>query len=472
MSPFTVDTPFGIGLDFSFWQWLFLELPPMETVRLIFVIIGWAIVGLVFFFMGAELWVAYKQAKYIAKWQWVVLAVDVPLSIVQTPKAVEQVFAQLSGAHTTPNIGQKYWIGKKQKWFSFEVISIGGYIQFLIRTEAEYRDLVEAAIYAQYSGAEITEVEDYVNAIPNAYPDSEQDVFGVEFGLAENEAYPIRVYEEFISKGFMSKELELGFSDPMAAILENFSRIGQGENLWMQIIIEPTDSKWKEKGLAMVKKMLGQTIAQGSTVISKIGNLPLSMLESSFDALGIRPISEDADKKDEAKVLASLTPGQRGSLEAIEEKISKIGFKTKMRVLYAARKSTYNPSKCIDGFVGAINQFHALNHNAIIPRKATSTHYAFKGVRLGMMKTMFVGAFKNRRMKAGGPPYIFNIEELATIWHFPMPTVKTPLLKKAIKQVEPPIDLPIGAAAELAITQEQESYTKKDEIPPEELPYA
>src|SRR3989344_1291916 len=241
------ELPFGLVVNLSLWIDI-LNLPTGQRVSAIFAIVGWTVVALIFFFMGCELWIKARQSKYMSNWEWIVLAVDVPPDTVQSPKAVEQIFSHLSGALFEPNIGQKYWQGIRQKWFSLEIISLEGYIQFLIFTEATYRDLVEAAIYAQYPMAEITEVDDYVNLIPAKYPNETHEIFGLEFGLAAADPYPIRTYSEFEH----SITPDYTFNDPMASILENFTRIGAGENLWFQIIIEPVSSAWKAKGIELI----------------------------------------------------------------------------------------------------------------------------------------------------------------------------------------------------------------------------
>ena len=47
-------------------------------------------------------------------------------------------------------------------------------------------------------------------------------------------------------------------------------------------------------------------------------------------------------------------------------------------------------------------------------------------------------------MGSGSKAFVFNPHELATVWHFPMAHVKTPLIQKVeTKQSEPPIGLPI-----------------------------
>ncbi|MCX6779747.1 MAG: hypothetical protein NT034_01025, partial [Candidatus Magasanikbacteria bacterium] len=196
MSDFSFFSVFGFTINWDLWNWIMSQ-PPATIVWYVFIIVGWAALALVFFYMGAHFWANYRGEKYTAKWQWMVLAVDVPPLYIQSPKAVEQIFAHLSGAKTSISIKQKYWDGKKQKYFSFEIISIEGYIQFLIRTEAEFRDLVEAAVYAQYPESEITEIEDYVDMVPNSFPNSTHHMLAVEFRLSDADAYPIRTYPNF-----------------------------------------------------------------------------------------------------------------------------------------------------------------------------------------------------------------------------------------------------------------------------------
>ncbi len=180
---------------------------------------------------------------------------------------------------------------------------------------------------------------------------------------------------------------------------------------------------------------------------------------------------EPEEKKEEKPVagkVQDLTPGMKDTVQAIEDKISKLGLKTKINLLYAARKDVYNPARSTDGFVGSMNQFHIIGRNAIVPYRATLAFYAFKNYMLGLKKSKFVSSFKKRKMKSGGNPFILNIEELATIWHFPLPFVKTPLVPKAsVKRAEPPMGLPVesleGPLRKILTRLPEE---KKEETPP------
>ena len=447
MEPFTFSSTFGFAINWEFWSWVFSQ-PTSDLIKYLFAIIGWVVLALICVSLGSQLLAKYRAEKAGSIWQQVLLAVDVPPLFIQSPKAVEQIFAHLSGAKVGIRLAEKYWIGKRQKNFSLEIISIEGYIQFLIRTEMAYRDLVEAAVYAQYPEAEITEVEDYVDLIPQTYPSETHHMFGVEFQLADADAYPIRTYPSFEYK--ISKDDV--FSDPMAAILENFSRVGHGEHFWLQIIIEPTGNDWKTKGIDLVKDIIaGHAGHHGSTfmkdAIAAIGNFPMAVLKEFFRYMqSAEP--EEAAHEEHAK-LSDLTPGGKGTIEAIEEKIAKLGFKTKMRALYVARNEVFNPGRCVDGFIGALNQFHIQSRNAIVPNFITHTHFIFfNHMREIWLQNKFFKAFAKRKIKVGGSPYILNIEELATVWHFPLPFVKTPLIQKAgAKRGEPPMNLPIEADA-------------------------
>jgi hypothetical protein len=474
MEPFTFSSTFGFTVNWEFWSWIFSQ-PTIVIIKYLFSIIGWEILALITVDIASQLLAKYRAEKVGSKWQWVVLAVDVPPLYIQTPKAVEQIFAHLSGAKVSVHLLDKYWRGKRQKNFSLEVVSIEGYIQFLIRTEAEYRDLVEAAVYAQYPEAEITEVEDYIDMIPNKYPSDTHHMFGVEFQLADAEAYPIRTYPSFEYK--ISKDDV--FSDPMAAILENFSRIGHGEHFWLQIIIEPAGNDWKAKGIDLVKGIIaGGGHGHGGGFLSMLGDVPMKIAKEILAIINGTEFAPHEHEETPAGKISDLTPGGKSTIEGIEEKISKIGFKTKMRALYTARNEVFNPSRCVDGFIGALNQFHVQSSNAIVPRMITHTHFLFfNHEREIKIQNKFYKAFAGRKLKVGGNPYVLNIEELATVWHFPLPFVKTPLIQKAgAKRGEPPMNLPIEAEegplrAKVKVTEPTPSPAVEPESEPEELLY-
>jgi hypothetical protein len=439
-----------------------------QVVITIFATVGWLVFVWLLLFVGIYfLEYEYKQEKHKADWDWVLLAIDIPALNLQTPRAVEQLFAHLAGAQSTPNYAERFRHGYKQRWFSFEIISIEGYIQFLVRTEVTLRDLVEAAIYAQYPEAEIVEVEDYTNDVPKEYPNETHDLWAADFGLAEDDSYPIRTYEEFEHN--ISKDTVL--KDPMGTFLESFSRIGPGEQMWFQILIMPIDNSWKEKAIKKVKELIGD---KSNSSRGFFGNITESLLAKEIGA-GLGEINSQIsgggefeasagkpEKDAEPNKIRYLTPGQSKLVEGIEKKISKIGFATKMRGVYLARKEVFQPDRGVHALVGAINQYNVPSANSIVPRYTTKTAYFFHERLKKYRKNLLLKAYIKRKMAPGGRAFVFNIEELSTVWHFPMSHVQTPLLQKSQgKRAEPPASLPIeGIGLFGALSDEEQSITR------------
>lgn len=402
---------------------------------------GWIIFFPVIFWMGFYVFYNVRVGKYQSGFEWVLLAIDVPSDNIQTPLAVENIFAHLAGGHATRDLVEKYLGGQYQRWFSFEIVSIDGYIQFLIRTEKKYRDLVEAAIYAQYPQAEITEVEDYTKGIPDTYPNDTHKCWGAEWKLTESHYYPIKTYIEFVDKN--DKEY---FKDPMAAFLESFSRIGKGEQIWFQITVKPIGQEWKAKGFEMAKKLMGKPIKQKETWLNKLGDLPFAFIREVSGALGMEMFAEPEKEERLSFGMFALTPGERDTIESVEKKVSKIGFNVKIRAVYVAEKERFDKSRMAYGLVGAIKQFADESSNSLKPdykMTGTSAHYLFVEARKNIRCTKLVKAYKKRSTWAGLFEFILNTEELATLWHFPVMTVKTPLYKRLeAKRAQPPSYLP------------------------------
>ena len=175
----------------------FFNATPADMAWQFFVNVGWMMIAVVFLFGVREIYLMYIQNKFAATLKNIILAIDIPKGNEQSPKAVENLFTYLGGAHGSISFWEKWFEGKFQQSFSFEIISLEGYTQFLIRTPAESQSLIESAVYSQYPDAEISEIDDYTSGMPNKFPDEEWDIWGAEFVQGAPEAYPIKLYQEF-----------------------------------------------------------------------------------------------------------------------------------------------------------------------------------------------------------------------------------------------------------------------------------
>ncbi|MFA6321967.1 MAG: hypothetical protein WCX71_00635 [Candidatus Buchananbacteria bacterium] len=416
-----------------------------------------------------ELWKNWLKTKYREARKYIVLAVDVPKNIENGPQSVEHIFNQLSGAQQGIGRYEKWWTGEIPDSFSFELISVGGYIQFMIHTCVQYRDLVEAIVYAQYPDAEIMEVQDYVNDYKKIrFPNDEYELWGTELRLAKKEFYPIRTYPEF-------EHSTEGFKDSMAGLLEALTRIGPGEQIWVQLVITPADNSWIESAKIEVKKLIGAKVEQKKTWADKVFDFPDSIIKTVSESIALgsgAEASKPAAKSDDPpSKIQHMSYGEKVVVEGVEKKISKIGFHTKIRLIYLAEKTVFNkvtPKIIMGGF----KQFNTLNMNSFKadPKSKTGGMVFLKKNRSIARKNKIIYRYKNRGhfLEPGVYGQILNCEELATIYHFPTLNVKAPMLKKSeAKKAEPPISLPIEVFRPVKL-QENTSTVKAE--PPTDLP--
>ncbi len=460
---------FSITINTDFLNQL-VYMSPLDAMVYVILNGGWIIYVIIIMMMAYDVWLNAIQNSWFAKIKFVILAVDIPKDTEQTPKAVEQLFATISGAHTPIGTRDKY-NGMFQLSFAFEIVSIDGYVQFLIRTPEQSRDVVESAIYSQYPDAEITQVEDYITDMPKKFPDEKYNMWGTEVVPVASDVYPIKTYLDFEDK--VSGE----FKDPMASILETMSKIKPGEQVWIQIMLRPTDAAWTKRSQAEAARIAGKKPKEKKKNIfeNAFGSMR-SLIELSGGDSIFWPVGDIGGKKTEKKkddlpsLMLHLTPGEKAKLEAIDNKASKIGFDTKIRLIYLSPKETYSPPRVIASVFGALKQFSSLNLNAFKPDGKTKTkiEWLFVKMRTNWRRSSLIRAYRNRSFIAGHAAFILNTEELASLWHFPSKYIRTPLLQKTeSKKVQAPAALPIMQDIGTNEEQAQEELRKQLKTVPE-----
>lgn len=419
------------------------EKPLPELYWTIFLYGGWIPFVWVFWQGFKMIWLESRHGKYAPTIQYVVLAVSIPRANEQSPKAVEHMFTHLAGTHSSPNFKEKWIQGKFTPSFSFEYASIDGYTKFIIRTPTSSRDLIEASVYSQYPDAEVTEISDYAREVPLSYPNPEWDCWGTEFVLSKPSAYPIRTYSEF--EHALSQELK----DPLSSLLETLSRLKNGEQAWIQIIVTPRDQEWTKESMALADKMKGRPPKKKPKPVWE------KTIEEgfSFVTMGISQVvgvgvPEKEAKKEDNKVV-NLSPGERKMLEAIELKATKVGFGVKIRFVYVAKRNVFRKGPVISMVRGALGLFGSLDGNSLksYGAAAPKSDYFWQRWSADEKKTKIIKRYASRSGD-GSKKFVLNVEELASLWHFPQMLVKAPLLKKVeSRKVEPPFSIPLAPDA-------------------------
>ena len=364
-----------------------------------------------------------KKEKEAIK-DWAVLEVKINREIVQTPKSIEQVFNSL-------NVIEKGCL-------CLEIVGINREMHFIIRTPQEYKNLVISQFYSQYPELEIKEIEDYFASVAPNLPNKDNDLWGMEINLSKPNCYPIKTYSVFEEK---KEEKRI---DPIASLAETLGTLERSEWCIFQILLR-TLSKDEEKELSNegkkeIDKLLGKKEAIKITwtdwVAAFFRNLLVGLVEPP-----VWPEKEEQKEKSSSEISLS----DREKIQAIEKKMGQLSFKTGIRVLYVSPRSEFEESKAI-GFMAYLKQFNSKDLNAFEINKDTTTKLKtkfFQARRLFLKKRKFYQtAFQRRPEKKS---MILTTEELATIYHFPAVTMKTPTLTRVLsKKSEPPIGLPTG----------------------------
>ncbi len=329
------------------------------------------------------------------------LRILVPKQNEKTPQAAQEMFAAIHGIYRADQTVQDH--------LSFELAARDQYIQFFVHVPSDLKDYVEGQIYAQYPTVEISEVSDYTEIDLANW-----SVAAAELVLTKPDIFPIKTYQNFTV-------------DPLAAVTGVLSKIEEGEQIWVQILTRPIPDTWQAKTLQYVKMIeSGKKPNDGKLTIGKIlkGTAGVAVEFARTAAGG--PIVEG--EKKEAVKPALPGPVSEG-LRAAEAKTTKLGYETVIRLCAIGRDEKAAIAR-INNLYGAFKQFNISNMNG------------FDLSRVSTEKDKILPVFQTRAFPAQG--YIFNVEELASIFHLPSVSVETPSIVWAgAKKGEPPANLPI-----------------------------
>ena len=216
--------------------------------------IFWFIVlPVAFYYLFKILWMDFVKKKFLKSIEWTVLEIIPPKDIEKSPKPMESIYAGLTGVFRGFNAVEEFVGGMFVTSFSLEIVSDEGNAHFYIRTPKEFRNLVEAHIYAQYPEAEIMEVSDYVDDVPKIIPSRGWNLWGCDFELNKPDPYPLKSYTWF------EESITGTMIDPMASLVESLGKLGPGQKIWLQFIVAPEKDTWYNTGRELVEELAGRS---------------------------------------------------------------------------------------------------------------------------------------------------------------------------------------------------------------------
>ena len=128
-------------------------------------------------------------------------------------------------------------------------------------------------------------------------------------------------------------------------------------------------------------------------------------------------------------------------------------------MIYFGEKESFNKGRGVAAIVGAIQQFNLADSNGFKPgsRSKTGADYFQVKKRLAKKQNHIFKYYRERDNYSGDDVYnmMLNTEELASLWHFPVITVKAPSVEKITsRKVVPPTRLPIERAIDRPLIKE------------------
>ena len=434
-------------------------------------------VPLVSFFLAQNWWKKKKRLEFLAGLKWSLLEVKIPKDVYKTPEAMEIILGNaLYQAGGVGNWYDRNWKGKVMAYHTLEIVSIEGNIYFFIRVESRFKNLVETQIYSQYPNAEVTEVDDYTRYVPKFAKGNGWELRGFEMKLDKDDAIPIKTYLDF---GMDSKSLSLDEEqkiDPLTPLIEMLGSLKKGEQVWIQIFVRAAGKNLKlaeaKQEDWFFKNLFGEK--EDYLHLEKDGKI------EDWQAQGQRLIKElldeyataTAGEGDKAKKVGgykNLPPDKKELVDRIERSIMKLGFDVGIRVIYYAKKESFNGMRCPTEITSALRQFSAPKTSPYNGLSMTNFTNGFdfpwqdpEGVRAAKnQKKMFEQYVKRAYFyapattsedmfyffsveKDGKKPFTLNTEELATLFHFPGRVSTTGSFERiAAQKAEPPANLPI-----------------------------
>lgn len=280
---------------------------------------------------------------------------------------------------------------KEKQYYTLEIAVASGSDDLVIYVAIprEKRELLEKQVLAFYHAAKINEITDDYNIF--SVGGHAVGSYGV---FAKEDVFPITTHDEF-------------GHDPMNAVLNAFSKLGrEDEGAALQIVVTPVgESLIKKFSKVLDKVKKGEKL---KTALDEYAELKKEIKNFASGFFSSRSKEEKGEDKDIDTDI----------VEAISEKLKTTIVATTIRVV-ASAPTRARAEDVVADIESSFEQFN----------KAKSNSFKFERIAASNMQ-QFLHSF-SFRLPSDRHVVPLNIEELATVFHFPISESTTPELKEA-----------------------------------------
>ncbi len=306
---------------------------------------------------------------------------------------------------------------KKTKMFqtppccSFEIASqIGGSdISFYVSVPKYLESVFEKYVQGVYPNAVIDKVpQDYTIFEPQGA------TAAAYLQIAESSLFPISTYQ-------------LLETDPLALVTNNLSKIAVNEGGAVQVIIRPLSRmNLRKKGEKALKKIREGKAVRDAAIYAFQGPIT-EAIEDAVNTLFGKSLKK---KEEEAGLREREQTFDQKGYDAIQSKIQKQPFETDIRVV-AYAQSEGRAEDILNHLTSAFSQFSMSAINSLDVKKVYGRE---------LQKLIYDYSFRQFNRKQSS---ILNLEELASVYHFPTQYIETPYIKSTKSTTyAPPTNLP------------------------------
>lgn len=277
------------------------------------------------------------------------------------------------------------------------VAHTNGVIVFYAGAERRFIDHLEKQIYAHYPDADVAPASDYTIFEPG------DTIKAGRVALQRSAHLPIATY----------KELE---ADPMQALTGALAKIQGTDAAVIQYVLQPASKRVSTKAQRAARRTVRGKQSDVGTKRTLIG-----------DAQEFIPKSKkEREKKQQESV--QLTQRTQQRVELVEQKMAQQQFNVNIRIGVSTRQAD-DAERVYNAIAGAFSQYDLPDVNTV------------KVVSLGKSKTFLRDLiFRVPREKTS---VVLGTTEIASLFHFPLPTTATPnILWRGSKVAPSPAQLP------------------------------
>jgi len=287
-------------------------------------------------------------------------------------KVMEDFYSNLVSLRSEGVFGVKPWV-------TCEIAKVRGEICFFVAAPKKYEGFIEKRINSLYPDAQVEKTNDF-----NIFGYKEQVFCG--FVKTIRPVYlPIKTYN-FIE------------IDPLSSITNTLTKLGEREEAAVQISIRNTHVDWHNRSKEIIKHL-----RQGKNFRQALSATSTSQMMSGKTV-------------DDSQQSQSQIQNEDELAKAMESKLAKHSFAANIRIVVSIKDRTRSED-VFNQLTGVFDQFSAPNLNIF-------RTFAKKGrARDKILKDFIFRRFN------GGQESVLSTEELASIFHFPTPFLKTPNVK-------------------------------------------